>query len=104
MTEWIGLEQGKALVGHPHCEVGEVINNEGEHDEAAHHHVTRSKASFDVFPLPVRFRPSAAVIDRQANRHVNVNDHGREQKDSNQPEQRAEVAQMLRVTIDPIGA
>src|SRR6266513_5408714 len=62
------------------------------------------KGGFHMFLFNVRLGSSAPVFDRELNRRVNVNRNGGEQRNSNCPKQRAEVAQMLRVTIDPIGS
>ena len=50
----------------------------------------------------VGLRSRTPVFDRQLNRHVNVNDDRREQEQTDYPKQRAEIAQVLRVTVDPI--
>src|SRR4051812_45629118 len=64
--------------------------------------MTRGERCFDVLPVNVGFRPRPAIFDRQLNSHVNVNNDRREQEKTDGPQQRTEIAQMLRVTIDPI--
>ena len=46
--------------------------------------------------------PGAPVFNRQLDRHVDVNNDSGEQKNSDQPKQRSEITQMLRVTVDPV--
>src|SRR6266480_3549293 len=82
----------------------QVKDDEGEHDQSADDHVARRPACFHVVSLDVWLGSSAPIFDRELNRRVNVNCNCGEQKNSNCPKQRAEVAQMLRVTIDPIGS
>src|SRR4029077_20987392 len=83
--------------------MGNMINNERKHNQTAHDHMAVCKCGFHMFFIDVRLGPSAPVLDRQLNRRINVNGNGSEQKNPNCPKQWAEVAQMLRVTIDPIG-
>src|SRR5215813_10921975 len=104
MPERIGLEQTKTRIGDAHCKMGDVVNDKRKHDQSAHHHVTRSERCFHILPIDIDLRSRTAVFDRQLNRYVNVNDHGREQEQTDYPKQRTEVTQMLRVTIDPVGA
>src|SRR4029077_1871302 len=104
MAKGISLEQAKPAIGHPHRKVREMINNKREHDQSAHYHVTRRKRCFNVALVDVRLRAGTPVLDRQLDRHVDVNKNSGEQKNSDQPKQRTEIAQMLRVTIDPSGA
>jgi hypothetical protein len=40
-------------------------------------------------------------LDRQLNRHINVNEDSSEQEQSDYPKQWAKVAQVLRVAVDP---
>src|SRR5947207_6096351 len=83
--------------------MGNMINNECKHNQAAHEHMAGCKCGFHMFFFDVRHWPSAPVLDRELNRRVNVNGNGGEQKNPNCPEQRPEIPQVLRVTIDPIG-
>src|SRR5882762_4770565 len=104
MVERISLQQAKPAISYPHCEMREMINNKREHDQPAHYHVTRRKRCFDVALVDVRLRSCTFVFNRQLDRHVDVNNNSGEQKNSDQPKQRTEIAQVLRVTIDPIRA
>src|SRR5438270_5562085 len=69
--ERIWTEVGESRVGYNECEMGEMVENEREHDQAAQPHVTRSESRFDVVLLGV-IAPRAPVIDRQYYRVVNV--------------------------------
>ena len=66
--------------------------------------MARCPARFHVVSVDVWLGSSAPIFNRELNRRVNVNCNGGEQKNSNCPKQRAEVAQMLGVTVDPIGS
>ena len=65
--------------------------------------MTRSERCFHILSIDIGLRSRTAVFDCQLNRHVNVNDHSREQEQTDYPKQRAEVTKVLRVTIDPVG-
>src|SRR5215471_16920464 len=82
----------------------EVINDKGKHDKPAHQHMSRCEGCFDVKPLDIAFGTCAAIFNGQLNGHVNVNNDGCEQQHAYCPQQRTEIAQMLRVTVDPIRA
>src|SRR6266513_1552126 len=79
-----------------------MINDECQHDESAHHHVTRRKRCFDVALVDVRLRAGTPVFNCQLDGHVDVNENGGQKENSDQPKQRTEIAQMLRVTVDPV--
>src|SRR5262245_18963541 len=79
-------------------------NNEGKDDEAADDHVTRRPTRFRVTSFAVVLRSRATIFDREQNGKVNVKQHCEKKKCANYPEQRAEIAQMLGVTVNPIGA
>src|SRR6266487_5695683 len=102
MSERIGLEQTKTGIGNAHCEMRDVVNDKRKHDQPAHHHVTGSKCCFHILPIHVCLRSRTAVFDCELNRNVNVNENSSEEEQADQPKQRAEVAQVLRVTVDPI--
>src|SRR5262249_2227784 len=101
-SERIGLEQREGGVDRAEREMSEVINDEREHDQAAHNHVARSPARFHVIPVVIRLGTRAAIFDREQNGEINMQDHGREEGDSDEPEQGTEIAEVLRVTVDPI--
>lgn len=82
----------------------EVINDKCQHDQSAHHHVTRGECCFDVPLVHVRRRSGTLVFNRQLDGCVDVNNDGGQQKNSDQPEDRPEITQMLRITVDPIWA
>src|SRR5438552_14694630 len=84
--------------------MGDVINDKRENDKSAHHHVARSEGGFNMLLVDVGFGSSASIIDCEPDRVVNVHNDGREQKNSDYPMNRSEIAQMLRVTVDPIRA
>ena len=104
MVQRVSLQQCEAWISYAYGEMGKMINDEREHDQPAHDHVSRSERGLHMFLFDVWLGSSAPIFDRELNRPVNVNCNGGEQKNSNCPKQRAEVAQMLRVTIDPIGS
>lgn len=79
----------------------DMKNNENEDDHAAYHHVARSVAGFDVIPLSVALRARTSVLQRKADGKINMKEYGNQKCDSDHPKERAEVAQMLRVIIDP---
>src|SRR5260370_37280883 len=83
--------------------MGNVINNERKHNQAAHHHMAGCKCGFHIFSVDVWLGARPTIFDSELNRRVNVDGNGSEQKNPNCPKQWAEVAQMLRVTVDPIG-
>ena len=103
MAVRIELEQIKAAIGFAECEMEEVIDDKREDDQAAHDHVTRGEAGFDVFLVDVRLRPGAAIFNGELNSKINVKHDGADKKDADKPEQGAEIAQMLGVGIDPVG-
>jgi|SRR6476620_4123017 len=82
--------------------MGKMINNKRQHDQTAHHHVTRCERGLHVSSVDVLLGPCAAIFNREQDREVNVKNNRDEKKGSNQPEKRTQVAQMLRVTVDPI--
>lgn len=89
-------------IGRAESKVEQVINDEDEQDEPAHHHGAGGECClYDVF-APVTLRPGAPVLDREPDRVVNMRQDDNEQKGPNNPENRSEVVQMLGVTIDPI--
>ena len=104
MTERIRLEQRKARVGFAQSEMRKVISDKCEHDQPAHHHVTGSKRRFDVAFIRVGLGPGTAILNREQDREVNVKTNGDEKTSSNQPKERTQIVQVLRVTVDPIGS
>ena len=102
MAERIRLKQRKACVGDSHGKMCEVISDKCQHNQPAHHHVTRGERCFRVLPVDVRLGSGATIFDRQLDRYINVNDDSQEQENADRPQQRAEIAQVLRVTINPI--
>src|SRR5207249_5921560 len=80
MAEGIRFEQRETRIGFAESEMREVVSDKCEHNEPAHHHVTRGKRGFYVSPVNVALRSGAAIFDRQLNCHVNVSDDGQEQE------------------------
>ena|ERR1700682_6505660 len=103
-VERIEFEQRKTGIGFAEGEMGKVISDEHQHDQSAYNHVTRRESRFDVFLVAVRLGTRAAISDGKTDRHVDVDDDGDEQKDANCPEQRSKGAEMLGISVDPIGA
>src|ERR1043166_2904313 len=103
-VERIRLEQEEPGVGDADREVRKVIENKGENDQTAQRHGTRSESRFHVVFAFVTRRPRPAIFDGQTDRVEDVEKDVREEKDSNGPEDRAELAQMFRVTIHPVGS
>ena len=101
VPEGISFQQAKAGVSYPHREMREMINDKCEHNQSAHHHMTRCKRCFDVTLVDVRVRSGTPIFNCQLDGHVDMNNDGGEQKNSDQPKQRSKIVQMLRVTIDP---
>ena len=104
MAERISLKQAKATVGYSHSEMGKMVNDKRQHNQTAHDHVTGCERRLDVSSVDVWLGPGAAILNREQDREVNVKKNCDEEKCSNQPKQRAEIAQMFRVTVDPIRA
>src|ERR1700682_3101969 len=94
-VKWIEFEHRKMGIGFAEGEMGKVISDEHEHDQAAHDHGTRRESGFDVFLVAVRLGTRAAISDGKTDRHVNVDDDSDEQKDANCPEQRSEFGAMV---------
>src|SRR5947207_9856865 len=102
--ERIEFKKGELRIEFAGGEVEEMKNNEREHDQSAHDHVPRRPSRFDVIPLDVTCGTGAFIFDGEQDREINMQNHGREQNDSNKPEQWTEIAQMLRVSVDPFRA
>ena len=102
VTERISLKQAKPVISNSHREVREVINDKCQHDQSAHHHVTRGKRCFDVPLIDIGLGPGTPVFNCQLDSHVNVSNDRGEEKNPDQPKHRTEIAQMFRVTVDPV--
>ena len=83
-------------------EVRKVIEDEGEDDETAQPHVARREGRLHVLFLRVTNRARAAIIDREHDRVVDVQDDRNEQEEADRPKDRTEVLQMFRVAVDPV--
>src|SRR6266540_3475504 len=68
----------------------------------AHDHMPRCERGFYVLLVHVGLRPSTPILNCQLDRHPDMNNNRSKQEQTNCPKQRAEIAQMLRVTVDPI--
>ena len=82
----------------------QMKNNESQHDQSAHDHVTRRPVRFHVASVAIFFRARAAIFDCEKYREINMQDHSDQQKNADEPEKWAEVAQMLRIGVDPFRA
>src|SRR5437870_13776019 len=102
MAERIRFKQSEPCIRHTNGEMRQMTDNKGQHDQAAHHQVARGESCFHIAPVDVGFRPGAAILNRQMDRYPDVNNDRRKQEQTNCPKQGAEIAQMLRVTIDPV--
>src|SRR5215212_2056645 len=102
-VERISFEEKEAGIRHPDGKMGEVVDDEGEDDEAAQPHVTRSEGGFDVFFARVGHRSRLAVLEREPDREINVQHHVQEKKRTDQPKEGAERTQMLGVAVNPLG-
>src|SRR5881628_985744 len=70
MAERIRLEQRKARVGFTESEMRQMIKDEGEHNQPAHHHVARGERGFHMLSVDIRLGSSAPILDRQLNRYI----------------------------------
>src|ERR1700736_4808615 len=83
-------------------EMEQMKNDEREHDQPAHDHVTGCPGSFDVFFPEIMVGPGAAILDRELDSEINVKNDRQQKEASNYPKERSEVPQMLRVAINPV--
>src|SRR5262245_14357258 len=83
MPEGISLQQVKPGICHSHREMREVINDERQHNQSAHHHVTRRKRCFDITLVDICLRACTPVFNRQLDSHVDVNDDCSQQEQTN---------------------
>src|SRR5438445_8589489 len=81
----------------------QMINNEYEDNQPAHDHVTRCECRFDMLSFDIIVRSSTSVVDGKPNGEINVQRDGNQKDHPHQPKQRAKIAQMLGVIIDPAG-
>src|SRR5262245_25528389 len=102
MTERILGQSQKTRIGRAHSKMEEMINDEGEENQPAHDHASRSQGCFHRFLAPVMFGAGPSVLDRQPDGVVNVDQDDEEEKGTNDPKKRSKVAQMFRVTVDPV--
>jgi len=100
--ERIHLEQCETRISYAHGEMSEVIDNEREHDESAHDHVSGRPARLRVTSIPVRLWSRATIFDCELDCEINVQDDGREEERADEPEDRAQIVEMLRVGVDPV--
>src|SRR5437016_7417055 len=80
----------------------QMIDNEREHDEPTHQHVTRREVCLDIVPVNVGLRPGTPILNCQLDRQPDVNNDRGKQEQANCPQQRTEIPEVLRVTINPI--
>src|SRR2546423_13329163 len=81
----------------------EVIEDEGENDQSAQRHGTRCEGRLHVLFLFVTNWPRPAIFQRETDREENMEQDIDQQKGADNPEQGAELAEMFRVGVDPIG-
>ena len=55
-----------------------------------------------MFLVDVGLKAGAPICDGQLNSHVDVDDDGAEQEEANGPKKWPEIAQMLRVAVNPV--
>src|SRR6266536_1806600 len=65
VPEGISLEQPKSAVSNPHREMREVINDKCQHDQSAHHHVTRGERCFNIPLIYLRLISHTTGYNRQ---------------------------------------
>ena len=104
MAKRIRFKQTKPWISYANGEMSQMVNDKCQHNQAAHHHVPRGERGFHVLSVDVGVRPRAPIFDCQLDGHVNVSDNSGEQENTDQPQERSEIAQMLRVTVDPVRA
>ena len=64
--------------------------------------VREAKVALTVSWRLVMLGPCAAILDRELDRVINVEDDDHEQERPDDPEERAELAQLLGVAVDPL--
>src|SRR5712691_2549010 len=87
--ERIEFKQRELRIEFAGGEMEQMKNDEREHDQSAHDHVTRRPARFHILPVDVRLGTRAAIFNREQDREVNVQDDSHEQEDADEPEERA---------------
>src|ERR1051326_6773598 len=102
VTGGIEVKLIETRIGDSPGEMSEGVNDERENNQTAHYHVTRGERCLHISLFDVVFGSRAFVFDRKLNREIDMQDHRDQQDDACEPQQDAEVAQMLRVTVDPI--
>ena len=102
--ERIGFEQTETGISHPNGEMRQVINNKRQHDQSAHRPCEReAKVAFTCsFSRVARSGRARRFSIARLNGEVNVQEDGHEKKNPDDPEERAELTQMFRVTVDPL--
>jgi hypothetical protein len=65
--------------------MSDVINDERQHNQAAHHHVPRGECGFHVLSVDVPVRSCPPVFNRQLDGHANMSDNSGEQENADQP-------------------
>src|SRR5438105_2700012 len=96
-AERIMRQTREARVGGAKGEVEQMIDDEGEQDEAAHYHGARGEGSLDNVFAPVTLGPRGFVINRQPDGVIDVHKDNQKQKGSDDPKEWSEIAQVLGV-------
>src|SRR5207302_722728 len=99
--ERIEFEEWKLRIEFASGEMKQMKNDEREHDQSAYDHVARGPACLHVISIAIAFGTRATILDRKENGEINVQDDGDQEKGADHPQERAEVAQMLRIGVDP---
>ena len=102
MVERIHRQIQKSRVGAAKGEMEQVIDDENEQDEPAHHHGAGGERRLHDVLAAVTFRPGAAVLDREPDRVINVEDDDEEQNAADDPEERPKFPEMLGVAVNPL--
>ncbi len=97
-------EGGEARVGRTKGKMEQVIDNKGEQDKSTHDHMSGSKGRlYHIFPA-ITLGPRALILDREPNGVVDMQQNDDDKKDANDPEEWAQVTQVLSIAIDPCRA
>ena len=78
--ERIEFEKRKLRIEFARGEMEQMKNDEGEHNQPAHDHVSRRPARFHVISVAIGFGPRAPILDREQNREINVQNHARREE------------------------
>ncbi len=100
--ERIGFQQKETRISYAHGKMGEVVKDERQHDKPAQRHRARSKGRLHVLFLFITHRTGATVLDGEADGKEYVEKHIDEEEHPDDPQERAQRAEMFRIGVDPI--